>query len=1176
MLTSLVNFYLGASRAMDDFRRLLIVLVIAALAAPVSASQDPERRGYRLDGGDAAKTLVQFAEQSGREMLFVVRAVRGVRTNPVVGRYTATEAIDRMLAKTSLEVIEDAETGAFMIRQAVRGDAAREHVEPDVRNTHTNKPRSDSMKRSRPFAVLATWLALAVSPGPVGAQAQSTGTIIGSVSHKNTQRFLERASVSIPGTAFQTLTDRTGSFRLVGVPTGTHTVVAGYTGLDESTLVVVVDASTPARANFTLTSDLYVLDEYVVESTAEGRAYAINQQRRAESTRSVTSIDAFIDQSTGNPGEFLRNISGIQMDYSQNEPNRIRIRGQDSVLTSVTMDGNEIASAGSSGTARNLEVDQLSMAAIESVEVFKAPIPSMSANAIGGAVNFTTKSAFDQQGRRASVQLGVMTDSHDFFGTYNGPGHNDSGKHRSMYPIGRVTYSDSFFNNRLGIVASAGRDHSFMLGSSTTHIFNVFNAPAGTEPITPENARILRGALLINPNRQLRTRTDFSLNTDFRLNDDTTLFLKSTFSDYHSSNRNHSFNLTPANSLASYTADSTLERYTTTNGTADQGVSVFDKFTESWQISPGLKYKSGLWKVDLVGGVSKSINHYVNDNNFGSLSIATVSGLGWTAETPRDDEVPTSFVQNSGPSVYDLNNFFPRQANLATTNGEHRANHGGMVTSNIRDSAETRWSGRLDVQRDFKLAFPFYVKAGYSYNETIRDRYNSPRRWYWLGDDGIAGTADDLTAAAQLGRFAEPVPVTQGIPGFNIRETTYLNTVRLWEYWQANPQVLQENLAYNADQRFQTRRKVNERIRGYYLMGNATFDKWNVLAGLRVEETSITATGIRVLPTSGPNSVLPAGVDPNSLEGVMAKYRWLTTSSDYRSDPFPYLHLKYEITPNLQLRASYTEAIGRPDFGQVMPSLTQDDTPVDGFAGTITSTRVGLKPQRSRNLDFSAEYYTKTAGEWSVSWFQRDVEDYISTTILPMTPALLAELGLDSTFANYRVSTSDNLGSAVWSGYEISVRQRLEDWAFVPDLLHGFEIWANHTRLYEMEGTFTGGAAGSKIVHLANVVDSQYNAGVSYRSPRGKFYIHLKTNFQAGRPTANILESGPANRNNPRLEDYQFWDGEMTYQLHKKVRFAVTARNLLSERQKNTEYGLVRARQQDTGISWIFALKYDL
>jgi TonB-dependent receptor len=816
------------------------------------------------------------------------------------------------------------------------------------------------------------------------------------------------------------------------------------------------------------------------------------------------------------------------------------------------------------------------MAAIESVEVFKAPLPSMSANAIGGAVNFITKSAFDQRGRRASLQLGVLTDSHDFFRRYVGPGHNDTGRMLSAYPVGRVTYSDSFFNNRLGIVASAGRDHSFMLGSSTTHTFNTYNTPAAPTPITPENSTVLRSLLLINPNRQLRTRTDFSLNLDFRLTDEITLFLKNTLSKYHSSNRNHSFNLVPQNSLAAYTPDSTLERYTTTNGRADQGVSVFDKYTNSWQINPGLRFRSGLWKVDLIGAVSKSTNHYHNDTNFGSLSIATVGGLGWTVETPRDNEVPTSFVQNSGPSVYDLNNYIPNQGNLATTNGEHRSDHAGMVTSNIRNSYETRWSGRLDVQRDFELSFPFYLKAGLSFNETIRDRYNTPKRWYWVGDDGIAGTDDDLTTAANLGRFAEPYPVTQALPDFHLRETTYLNTHKLWQYWQANPHVLQENTAYAMDQWFQNRRKVDEEITGYYLMGNATFKKVNVLAGVRVEETDITALGIRTLPTSGPSSVLPVGVHPNSLAGVLAKYRLITTESSYRSDPFPYLHLKYEVLPNLQIRSSYTEAIGRPDFGQILPTLTQDDTPIGGFAGTVNSTRTGLLPQRSRNYDFSVEYYTKTAGEWTFAWFRRDIDDYIASNIVPMTPELLAELGLGSEFTNYRLVTSDNLGNANWDGYEVSVRQCLRDWSFLPTFLHGFEIWANHTRIYKMEGTFSSATSGATITHLANVVDSQINAGVSFRSPRGRLYVHLKTNFQAGRPTADILTTGPSNRLNPRLEDYQFWDGELTYALRPNLRFTVTARNLLSERQKNTEMGLVRARQQDTGLSWIFGIKYDL
>jgi outer membrane receptor protein involved in Fe transport len=78
----------------------------------------------------------------------------------------------------------------------------------------------------------------------------------------------------------------------------------------------------------------------------------------------------------------------------------------------------------------------------------------------------------------------------------------------------------------------------------------------------------------------------------------------------------------------------------------------------------------------------------------------------------------------------------------------------------------------------------------------------------------------------------------------------------------------------------------------------------------------------------------------------------------------------------LLLCAFYTEAIGRPNLGDVLPNFTQNDTQM-----RITTNRAGLLPQRSKNYDVSVEYYTKSAGEWTAGWFRRDVSDYLFSAL---------------------------------------------------------------------------------------------------------------------------------------------------------------------------------------------------
>jgi iron complex outermembrane receptor protein len=78
---------------------------------------DHSRRTYELPAGEAATTLRQFSEISGREILFAAEIVRGVRTNAVRGEFTPLEAAKHMLAGTKLAATQDDKTGALAVHR---------------------------------------------------------------------------------------------------------------------------------------------------------------------------------------------------------------------------------------------------------------------------------------------------------------------------------------------------------------------------------------------------------------------------------------------------------------------------------------------------------------------------------------------------------------------------------------------------------------------------------------------------------------------------------------------------------------------------------------------------------------------------------------------------------------------------------------------------------------------------------------------------------------------------------------------------------------------------------------------------------------------------------------------------------------------------------------------------
>jgi hypothetical protein len=68
---------------------------------------------FNVPANTADKSLKQFSEQAGLEVVFSTRVTREVVTKPVKGDMTGRQAPDAMLAGTGLIVIQDAKTGAF-------------------------------------------------------------------------------------------------------------------------------------------------------------------------------------------------------------------------------------------------------------------------------------------------------------------------------------------------------------------------------------------------------------------------------------------------------------------------------------------------------------------------------------------------------------------------------------------------------------------------------------------------------------------------------------------------------------------------------------------------------------------------------------------------------------------------------------------------------------------------------------------------------------------------------------------------------------------------------------------------------------------------------------------------------------------------------------------------------
>jgi TonB-dependent receptor len=233
------------------------------------------------------------------------------------------------------------------------------------------------------------------------------------------------------------------------------------------------------------------------------------------------------------------------------------------------------------------------------------------------------------------------------------------------------------------------------------------------------------------------------------------------------------------------------------------------------------------------------------------------------------------------------------------------------------------------------------------------------------------------------------------------------------------------------------------------------------------------------------------------------------TSASSEYDNFlPSANLSVELVDNVYLRLAYSEAITRPNPAGFTPSSTVTESPSGGVNGTgvvtVSLPGTSVKPYTSVNYDAALEWYNRRGSLFSVSFFNKDVTDFISTRRVCPTDGANLGFGtlsaqdngagdlvctIDADDREIRITETINFDSVVTlQGLEFAVQQNL---GFLKNpILRGFGVQGSASFI-DVGGKDPTGAPAS----VAQVSDQSYNLAGYWENK--KFSARLAYNWRS-------------------------------------------------------------------------------
>lgn len=513
-----------------------------------------------------------------------------------------------------------------------------------------------------------------------------------------------------------------------------------------------------------------------------------------------------------------------------------------------------------------------------------------------------------------------------------------------------------------------------------------------------------------------RERLGGSLSLDYRLSDATTLharFLRSEFEDQEYRGRLIFEMDAEPNGGSADTAD-----FSDADGEIQIVRDIKDRFEKQTisSLNVGGETLAGAWTFKYSGSWSAA-----REREAGSLDP-----VEFQREFDGDDELDVSFDY----SDMRLPRYTLSGGDVAAFSDPSEFEFDQIERTSLSSSEDKELAARFDISREFDLSDgQFTVQFG--------GKARQREKTYDLQLDVFDGFDGDFTLADVLG-----IP-TYGLSGIG----PVPDGRKVRSFIAANIADFEMN---DVDTTFESSVAdygVDEDIYAGYVLGRLDRGAMRLVGGVRVEQTrnDIRANAVELVEAEDDTTVT---VTPTSFD------------RDY-TNVLPSVNLRYEVQPDVLLRAGVYRSLVRPRVGQLAPRFRVEENEDGDREGEFGNPN--LEPYDAWNLDLSAEWYFGRSSVLQAGVFCKRIEDFVVDVRFE-----------DATFLGIQFGEAlipQNGEEAKVNGFEFAYQQSLE---FLPGLLDGLLVGFNYTY------TDAEGEIADRTISLPASAENTFNASLGY------------------------------------------------------------------------------------------------